>query len=88
MISAAWCDQVSLTPFLYTESKDIPSLLPFPAPSDAGARLAPGKHLLRQRPEPGSVFWGTPEIFFTADSKPAGSKGYESSLYQGCAAPK
>lgn len=55
---------------------------------DAGARLAPGKHLLRQRPEPGSVFWGTPGIFLTADSKPAGSKGYESSLYQGCAAPK
>lgn len=62
-------------------------LLSLPLP-DAGARLAPGEHLLRQQPKPGSVFWGTPGIFLTADSKPAGSKGYESSLYQGCAAPK
>lgn len=63
-----------------------PFLCPFQM--QAGARLAPGKHLLRQQPKPGSVLWGTPGIFLTADSKPAGSKGYESSLYQGCAAPK
>lgn len=91
MISAAWCDQVSLPPFLYTErvqGSDIPSLPPFPAPSRCRAQAGSRKALTQAATRARECFWGTPGIFLTADSKPAGSKGYESSLYQGCAAPK